>query len=77
MKYGGIDGAHVRHVVAPHWGAWIEMPIIVSLINWLSVVAPHWGAWIEITASDRNVAVPSVAPHWGAWIEIVSNPPTA
>ena len=53
------------------------MPIIVSLINWLSVVAPHWGAWIEITASDRNVAVPSVAPHWGAWIEIVSNPPTA
>ena len=35
--------------VAPHWGAWIEIPLGVA--NTIAKkVAPHWGAWIEMTA---------------------------
>ena len=33
--------------VAPHWGAWIEMPAACPPAA-ASNVAPHWGAWIEI-----------------------------
>ena len=34
-------------IVAPHWGAWIE--ICRRMMNRLTHgVAPHWGAWIEI-----------------------------
>ena len=39
----GTPGA----VVAPHWGAWIEIrPERGRRLP--SPVAPHWGAWIEI-----------------------------
>ena len=34
--------------VAPHWGAWIEMPCRNDDAPG-GTVAPHWGAWIEIT----------------------------
>ena len=34
-------------VVAPHWGAWIEITGRIPAINDRNV-APHWGAWIEI-----------------------------
>ena len=34
-------------LVAPHWGAWIEInKVLQSLVD--LAVAPHWGAWIEI-----------------------------
>ena len=38
---------HSRRMVAPHWGAWIE----ITRPGWLrpmGYVAPHWGVWIEI-----------------------------
>ena len=38
-------------LVAPHWGAWIE--IRAGRIRCpVMVVAPHWGAWIEIHGRD-------------------------
>ena len=33
--------------VAPHAGAWIEMPMY-GATSWTIAVAPHAGAWIEI-----------------------------
>ena len=33
--------------VAPHWGAWTEIMLLMS-IPLGTYVAPHWGAWIEI-----------------------------
>ena len=55
--------------VAPHWGAWIEIPV-ESYPQCPVEVAPHWGAWIEIRHPGVNHACRSVAPHWGAWIEM-------
>ena len=34
-------------VVAPHWGAWIEIAGL-RVGRKRERVAPHWGAWIEI-----------------------------
>ncbi len=56
--------------VAPHVGAWIEIPLMCEFCTRV-IVAPHVGAWIEITS--RLCLLPSldiVAPHVGAWIEI-------
>ena len=42
--------------VAPHWGAWIEILVVLG-VGVVEVVAPHWGAWIEIAtgcAEARN-----------------------
>ena len=36
-------------VVAPHWGAWIEILWIARGAR-RKTVAPHWGAWIEISS---------------------------
>ena len=49
-----IVGTYRRVVVAPHWGAWIEiaMPPRERVAR---NVAPHWGAWIEMY---RMVGVP-------------------
>ena len=33
--------------VAPHWGAWIEITVMLKLLV-RHPVASHWGAWIEI-----------------------------
>ena len=33
--------------VAPHWGAWIEIALMLDCVM-VRLVAPHWGAWIEI-----------------------------
>ena len=35
-------------LVAPHWGAWIEIIKVICKRN-TARVAPHWGAWIEIS----------------------------
>ena len=69
MKYGVEVGGHLLVVVAPHWGAWIE----IDRIGWRSRnprVALHWGAWIEIDRIGWRSRNPRVAPHWGAWIEM-------
>ena len=51
----GVRGLKFEHcltaesfdLVAPHWGAWIE--IYAPLADRVkAIVAPHWGAWIEI-----------------------------
>ena len=39
----------VDHIVAPHAGAWIEIPKTRPCSRVLPV-APHAGAWIEISA---------------------------
>ena len=47
MKSRCFEGQSLRVVVAPHWGAWIE--ITSRLIARMPRrVAPHWGAWIEM-----------------------------
>ena len=57
--------------VAPHTGAWIEIPSFRP--RPLSYyVAPHTGAWIEITILKADGNLEWVAPHTGAWIEIYS-----
>ena len=58
-----------RRLVAPHWGAWIEIARRAHVWN-ADAVAPHWGAWIEISAILEACPGRGVAPHWGAWIEI-------
>ena len=59
-------------VVAPHWGAWIEIHKS-SFRRDFRAVAPHWGAWIEMDMVDMLDALESgVAPHWGAWIEMLT-----
>ena len=47
MKYMDAAVRDVPVTVAPHAGAWIEMPS-VKTISGLYSVAPHAGAWIEI-----------------------------
>ena len=73
LKCGKLaDGTSFQ--VAPHAGAWIEMPSMEMMKNSPSV-APHAGAWIEIKrcSAGRNAAF--VAPHAGAWIEILADKP--
>ena len=56
--------------VAPHAGAWIEIPsrgVDGQNIN----VAPHAGAWIEIPPQREIEEELRVAPHAGAWIEMM------
>ena len=55
--------------VAPHVGAWIEIPITIRYTN-IHTVAPHVGAWIEICILFAFIENITVAPHVGAWIEI-------
>ena len=57
-------------LVAPHVGAWIEIPSLQERKRSKNV-APHVGAWIEIMARTTTTRTASVAPHVGAWIEIV------
>ena len=40
-------------IVAPHAGAWIEIPIAVD-VPMVAIVAPHAGAWIEITMAKLS-----------------------
>ena len=71
MKY--VDGfpAAVHHLVAPHAGAWIEMPYDVvqhSIIR----SPPTRGRglkWGGLTMARYRVYV---APHAGAWIEMLN-----
>ena len=46
-----------RARVAPHWGAWIEIPLVMALRP-SDRVAPHWGAWIEIDGTSNTVDSP-------------------
>ena len=58
-------------LVAPHAGAWIEIPL-VRINIYVIRVAPHAGAWIEISSGGRRRGRRrAVAPHAGAWIEIL------
>ena len=47
MKWPLAMRCTVGRTVAPHWGAWIEMLLVMGYSSFL-LVAPHWGAWIEI-----------------------------
>ena len=59
-----------NYFVAPHAGAWIEMPIIQLKLNDRNV-APHAGAWIEMVEHTKHIKkILHVAPHAGAWIEM-------
>ena len=69
LKLFGFGEPYRRYLVAPHWGAWIEIELDVDL-DGLPLVAPHWGAWIEIESVMAPAKGVLVAPHWGAWIEI-------
>ena len=55
--------------VAPHGGAWIEMPSRSMAFGCVEV-APHGGAWIEMGIHFLYRRAYIVAPHGGAWIEI-------
>ena len=55
--------------VAPHVGAWIEIPEHAEGVRH-ACVAPHAGAWIEMTQKRQNLHYCAVAPHAGAWIEM-------
>ena len=57
-------------VVAPHVGAWIEIPTYQIRAIEHCNVAPHVGAWIEMPVTIGVIILPPVAPHVGAWIEI-------
>ena len=57
--------------VAPHAGAWIEIPHALHHCR-PYVVAPHAGAWIEIYNAYDAELERYVAPHAGAWIEMLS-----
>ena len=69
LKSAVPAGEVARVVVAPHWGAWIEIQDRLPT-RAEHEVAPHWGAWIEIWTYAHHAQNASVAPHWGAWIEI-------
>ena len=51
MSSGSAGGGVV--LVAPHWGAWIEIWRERPGRMW-GYVAPHWGAWIEMSSSTRT-----------------------
>ncbi len=42
MELVNINGV----IVAPHAGAWVETPLMRSVLR-LQAVAPHAGAWVE------------------------------
>ena len=46
----GIIASMMVSPVAPHWGAWIEMPSRHLQRLEAQEVAPHWGAWIEMAS---------------------------
>ena len=56
-------------LVAPHWGAWIE---ITGTRRTIGVTASHPTGvrGLKYARCDRIVEGAAVAPHWGAWIEI-------
>ena len=59
-----------KHLVAPHWGAWIEISIGPRIVI---AIKSHPTGVRGLKCVDA-AAVPAehpVAPHWGAWIEIV------
>ena len=69
LKFDRITNNTTAVNVAPHVGAWIEIPRSAILCQ-ISPVAPHVGAWIEIPITIRYTNIHTVAPHVGAWIEI-------
>ena len=50
--------------VAPHWGAWIEISLLVCPIPCYAV-APHWGAWIEISDDRRHCFIADMSHPTG------------
>ena len=69
MKYVFGSLRNIGLFVAPHEGAWIEIPESPpECIH--PAVAPHEGAWIEILCQLSMMSPLFVAPHEGAWIEI-------
>ena len=62
MKYAHTPPLYIKHPVAPHPGAWIEI-VIPPMSYPVICVAPHPGAWIEIvihygTAQDGTGRTP-------------------
>ena len=48
LKFAGCLRLGDHAIVAPHWGAWIEISALFGVFISCATVAPHWGAWIEI-----------------------------
>ena len=60
MKYETCLRQSVAELVAPHWGAWIEInPASPQTAS--ATVAPHWGAWIEM--AYRTACTSSASSH--------------
>ena len=63
LKYEVVAARHPVQVVAPHVGAWIEMPK-TSCLTLPAMVAPHVGAWIEIVKLPVGSLLRGSHPTW-------------
>ena len=57
LKLANVAVLFVHLIVAPHEGAWIEIPSKTRDMIY-ERVAPHEGAWIEIASQALAVIVP-------------------
>ena len=62
------DGTSSR-MVAPHWGAWIEIPRKTRKTATTGKSHPTGVRGLKYPVGGRTRRK-QVAPHWGAWIEI-------
>ena len=60
---------HASSIVAPHWGAWIEMPTGPNTGH-QKPSHPTGVRGLKLSACIFIGVRCDVAPHWGAWIEI-------
>ena len=71
MKSVLCDEGDRMRVVAPHWGAWIEITCASCLRKHRRKSHPtgvrglKYGEPVCVECKD------TVAPHWGAWIEMI------
>ena len=59
-----------RGLVAPHWGAWIEIAPTVPSTNSRCLSHPTGVRGLKYGIRPVRDLAHGVAPHWGAWIEI-------
>ena len=70
MKYQNVDELVVVLLVAPHWGAWIEIPRRASRSVARPSSHPTGVRGLKYDREQCEEPTADVAPHWGAWIEI-------
>ena len=59
-------------VVAPHWGAWIEIVPPRSSRHSMCRSHPTGVRGLKFAGYSEQRGGDVVAPHWGAWIEIIA-----